>query len=245
MRSFLTLLLMLLLSGCHRAYQPTAMQYAGYDVRDISPDSAVLGLLAPYREKVGAVMDDPVGELPVNLVKALPDGTLGNFMADAFLAMAREKFAPAADFAYMNHGGIRLNQVQAGPLRRGTVYEVMPFDNQVVVVPVSGSLVQQFLDHIAAEGGGGIAGLTMRINNKKAVDINIQGKPLDTARTYLMVNSDYVVNGGGRFEGFRALSVQQTGYLLRDAILDYCKGFRSRGEKLPVSTEKRILHDQP
>lgn len=245
MKNCLPLLLLLVLGACHKAYQPTALQYAGYDVRDIAPDTAMLGMIAPYREKVGAAMDDAVGELPMKLVKSLPDGTLGNFMADAYLAMAREKFAPAADFAYMNNGGIRLNQVQAGPLRRGTVYELMPFDNQMLIVPVRGALVQQFMDHIAAEGGGGIAGLTMRIQNKKAVDVKIQGMPLDTARTYMMVNSDYVVQGGGRFEGFRALPAQQTGYLLRDAILDYCKRFRTQGLPLPVSTEKRIIHAQP
>jgi 2',3'-cyclic-nucleotide 2'-phosphodiesterase (5'-nucleotidase family) len=245
MKRLLPFLLLLVIAGCHKAYQPTALQYAGYDVRDIAPDSAMLGLIAPYREKVGAAMDDVVAELPMTLIKALPDGTLGNFMADAYLAMAREKFAPSADFAYMNHGGIRLNQVQAGPLRRGTVYEVMPFDNLLVIVPVSGALVQRFLDHIAAEGGGGVAGLTMRIRDKKAVDVRIQGMPLDTARTYMMVNSDYVVQGGGRFEGFRALPAQKTGYLLRDAIQDYCKAFQSQGVALPVSTEKRIIHDQP
>ncbi len=244
MKRFLILLSVLVLGACHKAYQPTALQYEGYDVRDIKPDSAMLSLVAPYRLKVGATMDDAIAELPQTLVKSLPDGTLGNFMADAYLAMAREKFAPAADFAYMNNGGIRLNQVQAGPLRRGTVYEVMPFDNQMVIVKVPGSLVQQFMDHIAAEGGGGIAGLTMRIRQKKAIDIQINGVPLDTTRTYTMVNSDYVVQGGGRFDGFRNVPVQQTGYLLRDAILDYCKRFRTQGVSLPESSAKRIIHAQ-
>jgi 2',3'-cyclic-nucleotide 2'-phosphodiesterase (5'-nucleotidase family) len=233
----------LLASGCHQAFRPEAMQYAGYDVNNQVRDTSFDAFIKPYAAKVGETMNDPVGELPLTLVKSLPDGSLGNFMADAYLAMAREKFDAAADMAYMNHGGIRLNTIQAGTLRRGTIYEVMPFDNLMVILQVKGSLVRQFLDHIAEEGGGGIAGVQMIIKDKKATDIRIQGQALDPEKTYTLVNSDYVVNGGGRFNGFRDLPAQKTGYLLRDAILDYCSGFRKAGKPLPVSTEKRIVHD--
>ena len=241
MKRILFSLLLVASLGCHRAYHPTALQYEGYDVRNLPQDSALSAFIGPYRTRVDATMNDPVAELPVNLVKGLPDGTLGNFMADAYLATAREKFEPGAHFAYMNHGGIRLNQVQAGPLRRGIVYEMMPFDNQMVVVRVKGEVVKAFLDHIAAEGGGGIAGLTMQIRDQKAADIRIGGEALDLEKTYIMVNSDYVVNGGGRFTGFTSLPVQKTGYLLRDAILDYCKRFREQGKPLPIDTQKRIV----
>lgn len=241
MKRILIALFLVASLGCHRAYHPTALQYEGYDVRNLPQDSVLSAFISPYRTQVDATMNDPVAELPVSLVKALPDGTLGNFMADAYLAMAREKFDASADFAYMNHGGIRLNQVQAGPLRRGTVYEVMPFDNQMVLVKVKGETVKAFLDHIAAEGGGGIAGLTMQIRDQQATDIRIGGQPLDLNKTYQMVNSDYVVNGGGRFTGFTSLPVQKTGYLLRDALLDYCKRFRDQGKPLPIDTQKRIV----
>ncbi|MCU0380582.1 MAG: 5'-nucleotidase C-terminal domain-containing protein [Chitinophagaceae bacterium] len=231
--------------GCHPKFQPTSLQYAAYDVNQQATDSAYIAFIKPYADKVGETMNNPVGELPLPLVKALPDGSLGNFMADAYLAMAREKFDPSAEVAYMNHGGIRLNQVQAGTLRRGTVYEVMPFDNLMVILKVKGSLLRQFLDHIAEEGGGGIAGVQMNIRDKKAINIRIKGQPLDTEATYTMVNSDYVVNGGGRFTGFKDLPAQKTGYLLRDAILDYCERYKAAGKPIPVSTEKRIVHEQP
>lgn len=230
-------------NGCHPTYQPSSLQYANYDVNQKETDSAYISFIKPYAEKVGETMNNPVGELPQGLVKSLPDGSLGNFMADAYLSMAREKFDPAAQLAYMNHGGIRLNQVQAGALRRGTVYEVMPFDNLMVIQKVKGSLLKQFLDHIAEEGGGGIAGVQMTISQKKAFDIRIQGEPLDPEKIYTMVNSDYVVNGGGRFTAFRDLPAQKTGYLLRDAILDYCAKYQAAGKPIPVPTDKRIVHE--
>jgi 2',3'-cyclic-nucleotide 2'-phosphodiesterase (5'-nucleotidase family) len=234
---------LLFIASCHPQYRPSGLQYESYDVKAAVSDTAYESLLGPYRQQVEATMNDIIAELPVDLVKSLPDGSLGNFMADAYLYMAKEKWDTSAALAYMNTGGIRRNGISAGPLRKGAVYELMPFDNLMVIQKVSGQVLQQFLDHIAEEGGGGVAGLTMKIQNKKAVDVKIQGQPIDLNRVYTMVNSDYVVNGGGRFLLFKDLPMNQTGYLLRDAILDYCRIHRQAGKPLPVDTKKRIIHD--
>jgi 2',3'-cyclic-nucleotide 2'-phosphodiesterase (5'-nucleotidase family) len=118
----------------------------------------------------------------------------------------------------------------------------MPFDNLIVIVKISGLQLQQYLDHIALENGCGIAGVQMRIEEGKAKDILINGKPIDPNATYTMVNSDYVVNGGGGYSDLRNLPAQKTGYLLREATLDYCAIFRQEGKPITVSTEKRILN---
>ena len=235
----------LAISGCHPGYHPTGLQYAGYDINNKEVDTAFTSFIKPYAAKVGETMNDVVGELPTALAKSLPDGSLNNFLADAYLSMARARFDASADLAYMNFGGIRLNSIQAGPLKRGSVYEVMPFDNLMVLVKVKGSVLKEFLDHVAAEGGGGISGVVMRIREKKATDIQVQGQALDPEKEYTMVNSDYVVNGGGGFRGFRDLPARTTGYLLRDAILDYCKQYQTAGKPVPVPAEKRIVHDRP
>jgi 2',3'-cyclic-nucleotide 2'-phosphodiesterase (5'-nucleotidase family) len=105
---------------------------------------------------------------------------LGNFLADAYLWAARALFDAKADIAFMNHGGVRINRMAEGPITRGMVYEVMPFDNQLVIVPVKGAVLQQYIDRLAAEGGGGgVSGLSYRIAGKQAVEVMIQGKPLD------------------------------------------------------------------
>jgi len=187
-------------------------------------------------------MNDVMAELGTTLQKQQPDGTLGNFLADAYLAMARKKFEPAADVAFMNNGGIRLNAIQAGPLPRGSIYEVMPFDNLLVIVKLTGTQLQQYLDHIAGEGGCGIAGIRMTIREKKATEVFIHDKPIDPMATYTMVNSDYTVNGGGGFNLFKDMPIQKTGYLLRDAILDYSADFKASGKPIIVSGEKRILN---
>ena len=188
-------------------------------------------------------MLDTVGLMPVSIRKDLPDGALGNFLADSYLAMARRKFDPSVQMAFLNNGGIRINQMAAGPVLRSTIYEVMPFDNEMVILKVTGAQLQAYLDFIAAEGGGGIAGVMMTISGKKATGVRVGGTPLDPNGTYVMANSDYTVFSGG-FVGLKTLPVRRTGYLLRDATIDYCLDFRQRGIPVAVDTEKRIRNVQ-
>jgi 2',3'-cyclic-nucleotide 2'-phosphodiesterase (5'-nucleotidase family) len=229
--------------SCDPHYRPQSMQYGGYNISKIIPDSTVSGFLEPYARKVGETMNDVIAELGTPLQKQLPDGTLGNFLADSYLAMARVKFDSSAQMAFLNNGGIRLNSIQAGPLRRGTIYEVMPFDNLMVILTIKGDQLLDYLHHVAAEGGGGIAGVQMTIRDKKAMGVLVGGKPLDPGAFYTMVNSDYTVNGGG-YSGLKSLPARQTGYLLRDATIDYCARFRAAGTTIKMSTDKRIKNVQ-
>jgi 2',3'-cyclic-nucleotide 2'-phosphodiesterase (5'-nucleotidase family) len=230
----------LIATSCQQYFRPQSVKYAGYAVEQVATDTVISNFLKPYSTKVGETMNDVVAELPVTLKKELPNNPLGNFMADSYLLMARKKFDASADVAFINNGGIRLNSIQSGPLKRGTIYEIMPFDNILVILKISGTQLKHYLDFIASEGGCGIAGVKMQIRDKKATDILINGKPLEASATYAMVNSDYAVGGGGGYTQFRDLPVQKTGYLLRDATLDYCALSRLQGKPIEISVEKRI-----
>jgi 2',3'-cyclic-nucleotide 2'-phosphodiesterase (5'-nucleotidase family) len=244
MRKYLIIILLAgFFPGCHPGFRPSNLQYSGYNIQRISVDSSMSAMLGPYAAEVGRKMLDTVGQMPVLIRKELPDGALGNFLADSYLGMARRKFDPSVQMAFLNNGGIRINQIPAGPVLRGTIYEVMPFDNEMVILKVTGAQLQAYLDFVAAEGGGGIAGVSMTIVGKKATEVRVGDKPLDPRNTYMMANSDYTVFSGG-FGGLKTLPVRRTGYLLRDATIDYCLDFRQRGLPISVDTEKRIRHVQ-
>lgn len=207
-------------------------------------DSVFLRMLGPYADSVGKTMDQLMAYVSVDLTKELPNSSLGNFLADAYLYVAKEKFDKRVDVAFMNHGGVRTNKFPKGPISRRAVFEVMPFDNQLVIVEVRGDVLQSYLDKFASEGGGGgVAGLTMRIREKKAVDIIIAGKKLSPTGIYFMVNSDYSVDGGGGFSEFRKLPQQRTQYLQRDAILDYCTMHLLAGKKIEAEPLIRIINE--
>ncbi len=236
-----------LLTGfsCHTPYQSQSLQYSSYRINPSSPaDSATLSWLQPYTVQVGKTMNEVVGVAATSLDKAQPEGTLGNFMADAFLVMASEKYGVKAEVAFMNYGGIRLTQLAAGTITTGKIFELMPFDNLLVLQKIKGDVLQQLLDLIALRGGWPVAGLRMQIKDKKAVNVLIGGKPLDPAATYTIVNSDYVANGGDNADMLRTIPQITNGYLMRDALFDYIKWLKSQGKNISATLENRVTYAQ-
>jgi 2',3'-cyclic-nucleotide 2'-phosphodiesterase (5'-nucleotidase family) len=189
-------------------------------------------------------MNGVVGIAEKNLDKKQPESTLGNFMVDAFLSMAAEKYNTHVDVAFLNYGGIRLTQLPAGNVTTGKIFELMPFDNLLILQKLKGDVLQQFLDLTAAKGGSPVAGITMQIKDKKAVNVMIGGKPLDPNTTYTTVNSDFIANGGDNADMLRTVPQISNGYLMRDAILDYIKKLKSQGKNINANIENRVTNAQ-
>jgi 2',3'-cyclic-nucleotide 2'-phosphodiesterase (5'-nucleotidase family) len=165
-------------------------------------------------------------------------------MVDAFLTMAAEKYHTKVDAAFLNYGGIRLSQLPAGDVTTGKIFELMPFDNLLILQQLKGDVIQQFLDLAATNGGWPVAGITMQIKDKKAVNVMIGGKPLDPAATYTTVNSDFMANGGDNAEMLRTIPQITNGYLMRDALFDYIRKLKSQGRNISANIENRVTNAQ-
>ncbi|RYY94503.1 MAG: hypothetical protein EOO11_17750 [Chitinophagaceae bacterium] len=229
------------LAACRTAREPVKAEYAGYRITSgMKADSGLAGLLRPYRDSVDRSMNEVVGDADKTLEKKQPEGTLGNFMVDAFFYAAEQQFKLKPDVGIFNFGGIRLTQLPAGPVTRGKVFELMPFDNQLVLQRVPGTVLQQLLDHIAGAKGWPVHGLTMQIQSGKATNVLINGAPLDPAKTYILVNSDYLATGGDNAVMLKGIPFETTGYLQRDALFDYIKYLRSGGKNISATEEKRV-----
>ncbi|MFZ9588865.1 MAG: 5'-nucleotidase C-terminal domain-containing protein [Chitinophagaceae bacterium] len=230
------------LGACHSSQVVTGIGFKDYAVTtSLKSDSSVLGMLKNYRDSVDKNMDEVFAVSQDELLKELPNSTLGNFLADAYLWAATKHINRPVDVAFMNHGGIRINRIAAGKVTRRTIFEVMPFDNALVIIEIKGSLLKTYLDFLAADGGGGgVSGLSYQIKDKKAVNVLVGGLSLDPNKSYIMANSDYAVDGGGGFTGFKTLHQNRTNYLQRDAIIDYCKMHKAAGKNLVVEQPKRI-----
>jgi 2',3'-cyclic-nucleotide 2'-phosphodiesterase (5'-nucleotidase family) len=230
-------------SGCHSSYHTASASFVDYRITsDVKKDPAVIQLMTPYSDSVNRSMNDVVGTAAITLEKKQPEGTLGNFMTDALLFMSRKKIDSHVDAAFVNYGGVRLNQIPAGPVTRGKIFELMPFDNLLVVQKLSGAQLQQLLDLIAAKGGWPVAGLTMQMQNKKAVNVMINGKSLDASSNYLIANSDYVANGGEDASFLKPIPQANVGYLVRDAFFDYIDYLEKQGKNISATEEKRVVN---
>lgn len=221
-------------------YRAGQIAYTRYDIRPDKKDSSVQQLMAPYAEQINNSMTAVIGEAASTLEKKQPDNTLGYFMTDAFLSESKKVFQQPVDIALMNYGGIRSNTLQKGNIRIGTLYELMPFDNLLVLVTMNGQQLQQLLNHVAGRGGWPISGGSYSIQNKQAVDIRIGDAPLQLDKQYTVALSDYIANGGDDCSMLTSLKQVNKGYLQRDALIDYVKSLTAAGKKVEAPSGKRV-----
>jgi 2',3'-cyclic-nucleotide 2'-phosphodiesterase (5'-nucleotidase family) len=225
--------------------QPRSLDYAGYTIDAAKgKDTALVRMLQPYRDSVEAQMGATIGIAAATLEKKQPSGSLGNFMADAVLQMARTKYNRTVDFSILNFGGIRIPQLPQGAISRGKIFELMPFDNLLVLQELSGDQVQQLLDFIAAHGGWPVAGVSFSISNKKAVDIKIGNTAFDINKKYVIANSDYIANGGDNASFLKDIPQITNGYLIRDALIEYLSQLQQQGKQIEATNEMRINYVQ-
>ncbi len=242
---FFVLCSLLLLSACGTSFLPVKAQYKDYPINATLPrDSALLGLLKPYSDSVNANMNEVVGIAEVTLSKSQPDGTLGRFMADAMFYAAKKHWGVPIDAAFVNSGGVRISQLPKGPVTSGKIFELMPFDNLLILQQLPGVVLQQFLDLTAQKGGWPVAGITMQIKNGQAINVLVGGAPLDKNKIYTIANSDYVANGGDDAEMLKSIPQQNSGYLMRQAIFDYIDALKLEGKNISVTNENRITNAQ-
>jgi 2',3'-cyclic-nucleotide 2'-phosphodiesterase (5'-nucleotidase family) len=229
--------------SCSNSYRAGSVVYQSYRVNtSLTKDSFLQSVLKPYSDSVNETMNTIVGVADESLEKKMPECTLGYFMTDAFFEMAKQKFKTQIDVAFMNFGGIRLTQLPAGNVTVGKIFELMPFDNVLILQKLKGTELQVLLDHIAWRGGWPVAGMTMEIKNRKAVNIMIGGKPLNPSTIYITANSDFVANGGDDAAMLRTIPQQNIGYLMRDALFDYIKLLKSKGKNIQPTTEIRVTN---
>lgn len=226
--------------------------FALYDVEDSAvkltqayteQDQKIEAAIQPYRAELAATMNEVVVVSSGNLVKAKPSSPLGNLLADATKAMASDLLAEDIDIGIMNYGGIRVPSISAGNVTIGNVYELMPFDNYLVVLRLKGSELQHLFDAIAAGGGWPIAGAKFTISEGRATQIMLKGSSLDLDREYSVAISDYLANGGDHLDMLKGIAQESTNILLRDAFMAYFRKLHEQGKQLPLDNEIRISNE--
>ncbi|HET8754156.1 MAG TPA: 5'-nucleotidase C-terminal domain-containing protein, partial [Salinimicrobium sp.] len=124
---------------------------------DIPADDSIQAFIAPYKEHIAQEMDSVLAFAPKNLDKANGElnSALGNMMADAVMELANPVFenrtGNSIDVVLLNYGGIR-SSLSQGPVTTRTAYELMPFENEVVVATLSGESMKELISYLAEAG---------------------------------------------------------------------------------------------
>ncbi len=232
-----------LLPACHRApYRPTAhlAPATSLPVSAARPaDPAVEALIAPYHDQVAAQMGEVIGTAPVGLAKNPGESPLGNFMGDLQRARAAQELGQPVPLGVITNGGIRA-PLPAGPITLGNVFELMPFENELVVLDAPGPVVNQLFEY-AAHLKMAVSGATYSVTfDNLPHDILINGQPFDINQTYRLAISDYLAGGGDNLSFFKPLVPRHTNVLLRTAIADHIRALTLAGKPVEAAVEGRV-----
>jgi 2',3'-cyclic-nucleotide 2'-phosphodiesterase (5'-nucleotidase family) len=211
----------------------------------VGEDKEVLELLAPYEATIREKMSVVIGHAPETINKdGVAAGRLGLLVTDIIRQQAATKSKRPVDLAVQNNGGLRA-EIPAGDITVGTIFRLMPFENELVVVEMSGQDLLELFQSMGAniqDFGAAISGGQIVFDQQgNVVSASIGDKPLDVKATYTVALTDYLYSGGGEYPILqRGKNSQVLGLLLRDAIMNYIRELQQAGHKLTAPVEKRI-----
>lgn len=198
-------------------------------------DPFLLAALTPYADKVESLLSEVIGTAKGsfgNENARKQETEIGNLVADSMLWGTRNL---NTDFALQNGGGIRVS-LPAGEITKRKIYEILPFDNTVVVLKMKGHEVLRLFDFMAAvpDGSGAFPqvseGVRFMINSaaKRSENITINGKPIDPEKTYAIATNSYLAGGG---DGYKILleasDKYETSVFQRNVLIDYITNYRN------------------
>ena len=243
--SFCVLLGLLSFACCRPGYiaRPNGNQL--YSVtRELPVDSSVLDLYHQYKQNIDSQMNVLVANALTEIKRGKPEGRLNNLSADAISDIAKEHNI-SFDFVHINYKTLRVPLPQ-GPIRAFKVFELMPFENTLVTVKLSGQDIYQLFQYIAALGGDPISGATFKIENGRAVDIKIAMQEFDMGKSYTVLTNDYFANGGDKASFYtKSIERKDTNLKQRDALFEYLNQQLKKGVVLDPKLDGRITSDKP
>lgn len=186
----------------------------------IPEEPQTAAVVAEYEGKLASELDLPVGRSSVALdadqhANRSRETNLGDFVADAYRA------AMGADAALVNGGSIRGNAAYGpGPLTKRDILTILPFENPIVEVEITGAVLRAALEHgvstLGEEREPGrfpqVSGLRFaydarRPAGSRVTSASVNGKPLDGNKTYTLALSAFVLDGGDGYTMFRAARI--------------------------------------
>lgn len=203
-------------------------------------DKGYENYIQPMKSRVDNEMNVVIGRAAETMKAHKPESLLSNFNADVYKLSASEYLKGKVDIAIVNLGGLR-TQIPAGNITVRNVFELMPFENELVVVWLKGDKLLGLLNYFAEIGGQGVSGIRMNMENNKAVNILINGEPLDIHKTYSIATNDYLAGGNDKMIQLAQYEKRiNTGLKIRNMLLDYVKNKTKNGELIQSKLDGRI-----
>ena len=180
-----------------------------------SADSSILAIIYPYQKGIETEMNEVLTYSKISLTKKGSESLLGNFVTDLCLDYAD------AHMCVMNNGGLRTT-LDKGEITRGKLYELMPFENELVVLALDKEDYLGLLEYICKRGGEPFSGAQIVMDKEGNIVSNTWPVNFENGEKVKVITSDYLANGGDKMSFFQNKEQYKVGIKLRDAIIDYC-----------------------
>ena len=193
--------------------------------QEIEDKREFVKLIAPYKEKLDDRMNQKISHTSVELNRVGDNSNLGALLSDYLLEGANDwavkNKMPKVDAAILNIGGIR-NNISEGDIFVRNIFEVMPFENEMVIVKMKGEDIQGIFDYYEKhQKNNPVAQLNIIVKDGKLVEGLINGERPQIGKTYYIATSDYLAMGGDSMYFFEKGETIKTDVILRNLFLEY------------------------
>lgn len=240
------LLVIIPLSSCHKSYTAgldTTTQYTIGKGTDTISDLPMLQLISAYRDSLNKTMQLTLVHSKTAMTKELPEGNLGNYCADACFRIAvkicKEERLPTPDFLFLNNGGLRA-ALPAGNITTGHVFELMPFENELVMIRLNRLETDSLLRIIASKGGAPVSGFRMRISEGTPAGISFNNVDAAAKEELDIITSDYLAAGNDGYTFLKTKSPSKLNIKVRDALIKDLQEHGRVNDTLNILKDGRI-----
>jgi 2',3'-cyclic-nucleotide 2'-phosphodiesterase (5'-nucleotidase family) len=198
-----------------------------YITDSLTDDEAMDAFIQPYKHELEGKMNTQISHTDTELNKSGDNSNLGSLLADYTFEgadeWAKKNNLPPVDAAVINIGGIR-TIIPKGDILTKQIYEVMPFENEIVIVKLHGKDVEGLFDYyLATQKNNPVSHLIIETDNQSISKKLINGKPLDYNKDYYIATSDYLAMGGDNMAFFGKGKLIATGIKMRDLFIEKFK----------------------
>jgi len=197
----------------------------------LKDDANMLATYEKYEDELNPVLGKVLGKTTVDLDHDRYSGP--SLLGEWTCEIMRDK--AGVQIAMTNGGGLReptTPVIPAGDITAGKLYEVMPFDNTLYTMKLSGADVKANIEHGIMNDDIGwvqISGVTVTYDKEAEAGNRItsmvleEGTPIEMDKYYTVVTNDFMFTGGDNYNFENALDGFDTFIPIRDAtILFFC-----------------------
>lgn len=246
---FVTTLTLFIVTSCKTKNNTTYLVEAKkIEINASQPtDQNIESFISPFRARINNDLDSIISYCPETLEKSRGEWqtNIGNFLADASMELAQPVFlkqqGKPLDIILLNSGGIR-SIIPKGPITKRNAFEVMPFENSLIVVALKGEQIKVMAAHIIKEKKAHpLAGLKIFISKDQIIqNILVNEKSIDDNAIYYVGTSDYLANGGDNMTFFmKNEGSYDLNYKIRNVVIDYFYKHKT----IEASNSQRIIKE--